>query len=96
LKIILVYDIRIEDEEDRKGQRRLRKTHKICKKYLTIIQKSVFEGELTRGTFLSLKQELLQVIDKEVDNVVIYKMETDTAYNREIITNTEDPTSNFI
>lgn len=96
MKIILIYDIHIEDEEDRDGPRRLRNTFKICKKYLNPVQKSVFEGEITEGSYRMLLSALLRVIDKDVDNVVIYKLFSENAYKREIITNTEDPTSNFI
>jgi len=96
LRIILVYDIRIESEDDREGQKRLRKTFKICKKYLSRVQNSVFEGDVTEGGYRSLLSELFQVIDKDVDNIVIYKIKFENAYEREIITNSEDPTSNFI
>ncbi len=96
MRIILVYDIKIEYEQDRQGQKRLRKTFKICKKYLSRVQNSVFEGEVTEGSYRSLLSELLKVIDKNIDNVVIYKIKIENAYEREIITNTDDPTSNFI
>ncbi|MGL5084364.1 MAG: CRISPR-associated endonuclease Cas2, partial [Clostridium sp.] len=43
--VVLVYDISGEDD----GQRILNKVFKVCKKYLTHIQNSVFEGELTEG-----------------------------------------------
>jgi CRISPR-associated protein Cas2 len=42
--IILVYDI----EMDEGGARAARRIFKICKKYLTHVQKSVFEGEITQ------------------------------------------------
>ena len=41
--VILVYDIK----SDEGGAKALNKTFKICKKYLTHIQNSVFEGELS-------------------------------------------------
>ena len=40
--VILVYDIKL----DQKGPKILNHTFKICKKYLTHIQNSVFEGEI--------------------------------------------------
>ncbi|RLF26103.1 MAG: CRISPR-associated endonuclease Cas2, partial [Thermoplasmata archaeon] len=36
--VILVYDA---------GERRVQKFHRICRRYLTWVQLSVFEGELT-------------------------------------------------
>lgn len=41
--VILVYDIKL----DTGGARVLRNIFKICKKYLTHVQNSVFEGELS-------------------------------------------------
>ena len=41
--VILIYDIAGEDN----GGRRLNRVFKTCKKYLTHIQKSVFEGTLS-------------------------------------------------
>lgn len=40
--VILVYDIKTDEN----GQKVLNKTFKICKKYLSHIQNSVFEGDL--------------------------------------------------
>ena len=52
--IILVYDI-LSDEN---GSRISRNIFKICKKYLTHIQKSVFEGEITPVLLRKLYLEL--------------------------------------
>ncbi|EUJ51038.1 CRISPR-associated endonuclease Cas2 [Paenilisteria rocourtiae] len=41
--IILIYDI----AQDNGGAKVSRNIFKICKKYLTHVQKSVFEGEIT-------------------------------------------------
>ena len=43
--IVLVYDVSQEEN----GARRWSRIFKICKKYLTHIQNSVFEGELSKG-----------------------------------------------
>ena len=53
LYVILVYDISVE----KNGPRRMRRVFKICKKYLTHIQNSVFEGELTVAKLNKLKSE---------------------------------------
>ena len=47
--VILVYDIK----SDEGGQKALAKTFKTCKKYLTHIQNSVFEGELSEAQLLN-------------------------------------------
>lgn len=43
---------------DENGAKVLRHVFKICKKYLSHIQKSVFEGELTKSQLQKLTVEL--------------------------------------
>ena len=50
--IVLVYDI----SQNEKGQKRWSHIFKICKKYLSHIQNSVFEGEISKVQLLQLKQ----------------------------------------
>lgn len=52
--IVLVYDVSQEEN----GARRWSRIFKICKKYLTHIQNSVFEGELSKGQLAQLQKEL--------------------------------------
>ena len=54
--IVLVYDVSQEDH----GTKRWSKIFKTCKRYLTHIQNSVFEGEISRAQLASLQQELKQ------------------------------------
>lgn len=70
--IILVYDVGVE---------RLEKILKTCRRYLTWIQNSVFEGELTEANFIKLKHQLSKLIDEERDSVTFYILRT-TAYMR--------------
>jgi len=49
--VILFYDM---------GEKRVGKALKICRKYLTWVQNSVFEGEITEGSLKKLKYELNQ------------------------------------
>ena len=42
--VVLVYDI----AQDKNGQKRWSHVYKICKKYLSHIQNSVFEGEISK------------------------------------------------
>jgi CRISPR-associated protein Cas2 len=74
--IIIVYDIKEE---------RVQKAHKICRKYLTWVQRSVFEGEITEGNFLKLIKEIKSTIDENYDSVLIYKFRTKNYYEREEI-----------
>ena len=93
MRVILVYDIALENPKD---QSRLNKVRKIVKRYINHVQKSVFEGNITESKLERLKKELLEVIDLYRDSVIIYVFEKNTNYKREIITDTPDPTDNLI
>jgi len=95
MKIILGYDIALTGDE-KGGQKRLRKTFQVCKKYLHHIQKSFFEGELTVGQLQKLKNELSQVIDNSMDSVVIFSLKSRTSYEKETMGVSEDFTGNFL
>ena len=67
--VVLVYDVSQEEN----GARRWSRIFKICKKYLTHIQNSVFEGELSKAQLAQLQKELNEYINKELDSVIIFK-----------------------
>ena len=50
--------------------------HKICKKYLRPVQRSVFEGELTAAKLEQLKTELNGIIRPKEDTVCIYELDS--------------------
>lgn len=66
--VILVYDIKTDEN----GQKVLNKTFKICKKYLSHIQNSVFEGDLLLSQITKLKYELESIIRKDKDSIIIF------------------------
>jgi len=72
--VILVYDVKEE---------RVAKALKVCRKYLTWVQNSVFEGEITEAKLRMLKDELRGIIDENYDSVLIYKFRTKHYYERE-------------
>lgn len=67
--VVLVYDI----SQEKNGARRWSRIFKICKKYLSHIQDSVFEGELSNAQLERFKQELKGHINKELDSVILFK-----------------------
>ncbi|MBN1694283.1 CRISPR-associated endonuclease Cas2 [candidate division WOR-3 bacterium] len=85
--LILVYDI----EEDR-----VAKVLKTCRKYLNWIQNSVFEGEITKAKLEELKADLKEIIEKDKDSVVFYKMRTTKYLNKEIMGKEKSEISSFI
>lgn len=72
----LFYDVR---------EKRVNKVFKICKKYLSHFQNSVFRGELTPSKLILLKKDINKVIDKGEDFVCIIKLMNDNVYGEEIL-----------
>jgi len=93
MHIIIVYDINTEDAA---GQRRLTKALKVCRKYLTHVQKSVFEGVLPEGKLAMLRRDLMKIVDIKKDFVIIYSLPEGVNINRDILTDTPDPMDNFL
>ena len=87
--IVLVYDVSQEEN----GARRWSRIFKICKKYLTHIQNSVFEGELSKGQLAQLQKELKEYIDKELDSVIIFKARQEKWLDKEFWGRKDDLTS---
>lgn len=87
--IVLVYDVSQEEN----GARRWSRIFKICKKYLTHIQNSVFEGELSKGQLAQLQKELKEYIDKELDSVIIFKSRQEKWWDKEFWGRKDDLTS---
>ena len=69
------------------GEKRVQKVFKICKKYLSHFQKSVFRCEMTPSKFIQLRGELKKVIDDKEDFVCIIKLMNDNVFGEEIIGN---------
>ena len=67
--IVLVYDI----SQSEAGQKRWSRIFKICKKYLSHIQNSVFEGEISKPQLMQLKKEMQPYINEELDSIIIFK-----------------------
>jgi len=92
LYVILVYDIK----GDEKGQRVLNRTFKICKRYLSHIQNSVFEGELAESQIIKLKYEISKEIRSDLDSVIIFKSRNQKWLTKEMWGIDDDKTSNFL
>jgi CRISPR-associated protein Cas2 len=65
--LIMVYDIKVK---------RVTKVLKIARRYLTWVQNSVFEGEITKAKFQKLKTELRKAINKKQDSILFYIFRT--------------------
>ena len=74
--IVMVYDV----EEDR-----VNRVLKVGRRYLTWIQNSVLEGEITDAKYEKLKYELKNVINEKADSIVFYVNRTERYMRKEII-----------
>lgn len=63
--VFMVYDVNVE---------RVAKVLKVGRRYLTWVQNSVLEGELTPAQFARLKREVAKVIHEEEDSVLFYTL----------------------
>ncbi len=72
--VVLTYDV---------SSKKANKTIKICRKYLSHVQKSVFEGYLTGLQLEQLKNEIKPIIDPNKDSILIYCMES-TKYTKKL------------
>ena len=61
------------------NEKRVQKVFKICKKYLSHFQNSVFRGKTTPSKLIKLRNELKSVIVDEEDFVCIIKLMNDNA-----------------
>ena len=85
--VILVYDI---------GERRVTKMLKLCRKYLSWIQNSVFEGEITEVKLKELKSRALKIMHKDEDSLIVFKSRDEKRVDKEIIGTEKSPVDNFI
>lgn len=90
--VVLVYDIK----SDTGGAKVLNKTFKTCKKYLSHIQNSVFEGEISESQLLKLKMELGGIIRDDRDSLIVFKCRNEKWIPEEFWGIEDDKTSNFL
>lgn len=76
---IAVYDVNVQ---------RVAKMLKLFRRYLTWVQRSVFEGELTESQFHRLQHEAYRLINPEEDAVIFYELR-DVRYSRRLVLGTE-------
>ena len=67
------------------NEKRVQKVFKVCKKYLSHFQYSVFRGEMSPSKLIRLRNELEKVINKNEDFVCIIKLMNDSVFGEEII-----------
>ncbi|AAV44427.1 CRISPR-associated protein Cas2 (plasmid) [Haloarcula marismortui ATCC 43049] len=71
---IIVYDVQAD---------RTPKFLKYLRRYLTHVQNSVFEGELTEGTLVEVKETLQSMLEEE-ESVMVYRMDSGSYVERSV------------
>lgn len=84
--VIVVYDI---------GEKRVGKMLKLCRRYLSWIQNSVFEGELSELQLKELKTKA-KLIMKEEDSLICFKSRDERWLSKEVIGNERASVDNFL
>jgi CRISPR-associated protein Cas2 len=69
--VIVCYDV---NTETREGRRRLRRIAKLCEGIGQRVQKSVFECQIDRAQFETLKRNLVAEIKQNEDNLRFYRL----------------------
>lgn len=77
--VVLVYDMEAE---------RTQKMLKIGRRYLTHVQNSVLEGEITEGDLTKLRADI-EALLKPGESVILYELSSDTLLDRTVYG--EDP-----
>lgn len=72
--VIVVYDVQAE---------RTPKFLKYLRRFLTHVQNSVFEGELTEGTVAEVKETLDSMLEPE-ESVMVYQMSSEKYVERSV------------
>ncbi|GHS94847.1 CRISPR-associated protein Cas2 [Synergistales bacterium] len=74
--VLMFYDV---------GEKRVAKVLKTARRYLTWIQNSVLEGELSPAQFESLKVDVKKILKDDYDSVLLYAWRTERYMTKDII-----------
>ena len=74
--IVAMYDV---------GKKRVGKMLKLFRQYLSWIQNSVFEGEITDVKLLELKDKAKMIMNVETDSLIIFKIRQEKWLDKEIV-----------
>jgi CRISPR-associated protein Cas2 len=85
--VLVFYDVK---------EKRVAKALKICRKYLTWVQNSVFEGELSPAIIEKMKTELRKHLSENEDSVIIYTWRSERYTERTVIGVEKGTVSQFI
>lgn len=67
------------------NEKRVQKVFKICKKYLSHYQNSVFRGEMSPSKLIRFKNDLKPIINEAEDFLCTIKLMNDNVFGEEVI-----------
>ena len=85
--VILVYDV---------GEKRVGKMLRLVRKYLSWIQNSVFEGEITDVKLKELKFKAKEIMDLDTDSLIIFASRNEKWLEKEIVGNERSSVDPFL
>lgn len=85
--VILVYDM---------GEKRVAKMLKLCRQYLTWIQNSVFEGNITPAKLKELVARAEEIMEKDHDSLIIFKSRNEKWLEKEVVGVNRNDTDVFL
>jgi CRISPR-associated protein Cas2 len=85
--VIIVYDVE---------QKRVGRVCKYLRRFLTWVQNSVFEGELTEAKLQEVKIGLKRIIKTDKDSVLFYLLQSQKSMKREMMGLEKNPTQTII
>lgn len=69
---------------------------KLCRQYLTWIQNSVFEGEISEVKLKELLQRASELMDMEEDSLIVFKSREQKWLDKQILGKEKGETDNFL
>ncbi|HRQ29795.1 MAG TPA: CRISPR-associated endonuclease Cas2 [Saprospiraceae bacterium] len=85
--VIAVYDV---------GEKRVGRMLKLCRQYMTWIQNSVFEGEISEVQLTELKYKAKKLMKDNEDSLIFFKSREMRWLDKEIIGIERNSTENFL
>jgi CRISPR-associated protein Cas2 len=85
--VILIYDV---------GEKRVGKMLKLCRQYLTWIQNSVFEGDISEVKLKELVLKARKLTNEQEDSLILFKSRDEKWLQKEIIGIERGSTDNFL
>ena len=85
--VILVYDV---------GEKLVGKMLKLCRRYLSWVQNSVLEGNLSKAQLRALRTQIDDIIDKDEDSVILFSSRMEYSMDKEILGKERMSVDNFL